>query len=384
MTASSPGKTTSDMDSPLNTHVYAIIMAGGPVKALWPAARKSRPVHCLDFFHQGALITHIINCIESTVASDRTFVITSKEGRECLLKNGTSIRPRNIIAEPIARNTAICIALATAYIKKIDPDAITIVLPCDHHIGDLAKFREVIQAGITVAAEKNGLVTIGVNPEYAETDYGYIQADEQLPVGLSGDPANGFSLFRVKTFAEKPDYATAVQFLESKDFFWNSGIFIWHIEAVWQEFERSMPDLFKDLLVMYEHIGTPDEGAVIEDIYSWVHPVSIDYGIMEKADSVFMIAADFGWTDLVNWDEVAKVAAGIEGAEEACELDVLRMESPGVFLRKPQGKAVCLIGVSNLIVIDTGDALLICSKGESCRVSGAIDQFRRENREELL
>lgn len=372
------------MDTTSNSHVYAIIMAGGPAKALWPAARKSRPVHCLDLFREGALIRQTLDCIESLVPPERVFVVTGKEGRTCLQNAGTALHPDNIIVEPVARNTALCIALAAAYIKKKDSDAITVVLPSDHHIGDLEKFKAVLHAGIGVAAEKNGLVTIGLTPEYPETDYGYIQADEPLPVSFSGHPGNGFGLFRVKTFAEKPDYATAVQFLESRDFFWNSGIFIWHIDVIWKEFERSMPDLYKDLLVMYEHLGTSDEGAVIEDVYSWIHPVSIDYGIMEKAASVYMIAADFGWTDLVNWDEVAKVAAGIEGTEDSCELDVLRMESTGVFLRKPQGKAVCMIGVRDLIVIDTGDALLICSKGESGKVSSAVDQFRRENREELL
>ena len=130
--------------------------------------------------------------------------------------------------------------------------------------------------------------------------------------------------------------------------------------------------------------GSASENEVIEDVYSWVHPVSIDYGIMEKADPVFMIPGDLRWTDLVNWDEVAKVASGIESVRDACELDVVRGESSGVFLRAPKGKAVCLIGVSDLIVVDTGDALLICAKGESHKVPPAVDRLRRENGEEYL
>ncbi|MCF8216195.1 MAG: mannose-1-phosphate guanyltransferase [Chlorobium sp.] len=367
-----------------NRHVYAVIMAGGPAKALWPAARKNRPVHCLDLFHEGIMIRMILDCIAAVVPIDRVFVITSKEGRECLHSACSEIRTDNILVEPVARNTAYCIALATAYIKKRDPDAITVVLPSDHHVGDRENFAAVLRAGIGVAAEKQGLVTIGVSPAYAETSYGYIQADEPFPLDHPGHPGVGFSLYRVKTFAEKPDYATAVQFLESRDFFWNSGIFIWHVDDIWHEFERSMPDLYKDLLAIYEHLGTEGESDIIEDVYSWAHPVSIDCGIMEKADSVFMIEGEFGWTDLVNWDEVSRVAAGIAAFEESCELDVLRMKSAGTFVRKPEGKVVCLIGADDLIVIDTGDALLICGKGESARVPEAVDQLRRENREELL
>lgn len=372
------------MNTTPDSHVYAVIMAGGPAKALWPAVREKEPAACLDLFQEGSMIARTLRTVAGVVSPERTLVVTSREGRECLVASGLEISPENIIAEPSARNTALCIALATAHIKRRDPDAVTVVLPSDHHVRDIGAFSRLLQEGIRVASGKAGLVTIGVVPTCPETDYGYIQTAECLEVADRAEGSSGFALFRVKTFAEKPDYPTAVRFLESRDFFWNSGVFIWHTDAICREFQRSMPELYRDLLAIYGALGSDSEDAVIEDVYSWVHPVSIDYGIMEKADPVFMLAGDFGWTDLVNWDEVERVASGMESLRDACELDVVREESSGVYLRTPQGKAVCLIGVSDLIVVDTGDALLICSKGESHRVPAVVDRLRRENGEEYL
>ncbi|WP_317623571.1 mannose-1-phosphate guanylyltransferase [Chlorobium limicola] len=367
-----------------NSHVYAVIMAGGSAKALWPAARKKQPAQCLELFQLDTMFLLTVRRIASLVPPERIIVISSREGRECIIAGGTDISPENIIAEPSARNTAPCIALATAHIKKRDPDAVTVVLPSDHDVRDVESFIKILEVGIRIAAEKKGLITIGLTPTYPETEYGYIQSaghSEEMP---PEDGEHGYKLFRVKTFAEKPDYATAVQFLESRDFFWNSGVFIWHIDAICREFERSMPELYKDLLTIHEHLGTDTEDEVIEDVYSWIHPVSIDHGIMEKADPVYMLAGDFGWSDLVCWDEVARISASHENPEDTCELDVIRMESSGVFLRKPQGKLVCLLGVKDLIVVDTGDVLMICNKGDTGKVSAIVDLLRRENREEFL
>ncbi|MBM3162939.1 MAG: mannose-1-phosphate guanyltransferase [Chlorobi bacterium] len=368
----------------MNSHVYAVIMAGGPSKALWPSARKKLPVQCLDLFHEGTMIELTVQRIMRVVPPERILVVTSREGKETLVTSGTLIPTGNIIAEPSARNTAPCIALATAHIKTKDPEAVTIVLPSDHDVRDVDAFAGIIEAGIRIASKKNSLVTIGITPTYPETEYGYIQIAEQIsePEGDKGN--TGYTLFRVKTFAEKPDYATAVQFLESRDFFWNSGIFIWHIDAICREFERSMPDLYKDFSSIHQHLCSGSADEVVEDVYSWIHPVSIDYGIMEKAEQVSMLVGDFGWTDLVSWDELARVNALHENPEDSCELDVLRMESSGVFLRKPPGKVVCMIGVNDLIVVDTGDVLLLCAKGESHKVPAAVDQLRRENREAFL
>ncbi len=373
------------MNSGFGKHVYALIMAGGIGKRLWPVSRKQMPKQFADLYDEGTMIAKTVQRISTTVIADNIFIITSEQGRKLIAASLSGFRPDNIIVEPSSRNTAPCIALATAHIKKRDPDAITIVLPADHLVLDNQTFIHIVQAGIEIASVKKGLVTIGVKADRPETDYGYIQVDEELPIPLAFAAGCQFTLFRVKAFAEKPDLTTAVEFLESKDFYWNSGVFIWHIDAISREFERSMPDLYKDLLTIYESLGTEKEQKVIEDVYSWIHPISIDYGIMEKADHVFVLTGEFGWTDLGSWDEVVKVAGRRSlNPEEHSDDRLVQIDCENIYVRKPAGKVVCTIGIRDVIIIETDDALLICKKGESHRVEEAVDTLRRDELEEYL
>ena len=366
-------------------HVYAVIMAGGIGKKLWPVSRKKMPKQFADLFDDGTMIAKTVNRISGVVLEDNILIITSELGRTLLLKCLGSFRPENIIIEPSIRDTAPCIALATAHIKKRDTDAVTIILPSDHLVQDERAFGKIIEAGIAVASEKKGLVTIGIEADRPETAYGYIQVDGELEFPPAFQDGYDFRLFRVKAFAEKPDYTTAVEFLESKDFYWNSGIFIWHIDAISREFERSMPDLYKDLLNIYENLGSARERKVIEDVYSWIHPLSIDYGIMEKAESVFVLTGEFGWTDLGCWDEVLKVAESRTLFSDAKpDSRLVQIDCENVFVKKGAGKVVCTIGISDVIIVDTEDALLICRKGESHRVAEAVDTIRREGQEEYV
>jgi mannose-1-phosphate guanylyltransferase len=366
-------------------NVYAVIMAGGIGKNFWPLSRKKAPKQFIDLFDEGTMIGKTVDRIKATVAEANILIITTPQGREKLAGTLEHFPQGNIIVEPGIRNTAPCIALATAYIKKRDDDAITVVLPSDHLVDDDDTFNQIVREGIALAAEKKGLVTIGIKPDRPETDYGYIQADEQYPLPHPFSDGNDFKLYKVRAFAEKPDYATAEQFLESRDFFWNSGVFIWHIDAIAREFERSMPELYKDMLHIYDNLGTANERKVIEDVYSWLHPISIDYGIMEKAETVFVLTGEFGWTDLGNWDEVLKVAAerlSFNGRHQDNQL--VKIECENVYVKKPAGKVVCAIGLNDVIIIETDDALLVCGKGYSPRVGGVVDTLRREGLEQYL
>ncbi|MBV5304561.1 MAG: mannose-1-phosphate guanyltransferase [Chlorobium sp.] len=366
-------------------HVYAVIMAGGFGKKLWPVSRRKMPKQFADLLDDGTMIAKTLRRISGLVPEENIFIITSELGRKLLSDTLVNFKEGNIIVEPASRNTAPCIALATAHIKKRDPDAVTIVLPSDHLVLDDYAFIKIVEAGIVIAQEKNGLVTLGIKPDRAETAYGYIQADGELPLPAPFSQSPDFQLFRVKAFAEKPDSATAEVFLESKDFFWNSGIFIWHIDAISREFERSMPDLYKDLLDIYESLGTEREHKVIEDVYSWIHPLSIDYGIMEKADKVFVLTGEFGWTDLGCWDEVLKVAGSRSVfSGEHPDNRLVQVDCKNVFVKNPSGKVVCTIGIEDVIIVETEDALLICRKGESHRVREVVDILRREGLDDYL
>ncbi|NTU58482.1 MAG: mannose-1-phosphate guanyltransferase [Chlorobiaceae bacterium] len=366
-----------------DSHVYAVIMAGGIGSCLWPLSRKKSPKPFLHFFDGGTMIEKTVARISGAVRPENIIIITGKQHwrqiHECL----PGFDVANILIEPNIRNTAPCIALATTVIRKRDPDAVTIVLPSDHLVFDEAQFLRTVRKGVKLARDKQGLVTIGIQPTRPETSYGYIQVEPSVMMEDEEADDRSISLFRVKTFAEKPDQATAEQFMQSHDFWWNSGVFIWHVEAIGNEYKRSLPELYQDMQTIHSYLGTEREESVIEDVYSWIHPISVDYGIMEKAEKVYMLAGNFGWTDLGNWEEVINAGFGLEGRDMNGQ-EVVIMESSDVFVRKPHGKAVTIIGVDDIIVVDTPDALLICRKGESQSVAKAVDVLRREGLDEYL
>lgn len=362
-----------------DNHVYAVVMAGGIGSKLWPLSRKRAPKQFLHFFDGGTMIRKTVERISRSVRIQNILIITGKQHWRLVAESLPDFDNENIIIEPNIKDTATCIALATTFIRKRDPDAVTIVLPADHLVLDEEQFLRTIAKGVGLAREQRGLITIGIHPDRPETRYGYIQVEPSVMISdENNDPEDDdIALFRVKTFAEKPDLVTAEQFLQSRDFWWNSGVFIWHVDDITREYRRSLPDLHQDMQNIHTFIGTDRQDSVIEDVYSWIHPVSIAYGIMEKAEKVYMLAGNFGWTDLGCWDEVIKVGLGLEG-RDTDGAEVIMLDSDEVFVRKPHGKAVVTIGIDNIIVVDTPDALLICKAGESQKVVKAVEAMRRE------
>lgn len=365
-------------------HVYAVIMAGGTGGLmLWPYSRKKTPKQFIDVFSSGTMIESAIARMRDFMLLENIYVVTNAQG-EMMMRQSLPWFPReNILVEPVARDTAPCIALATAYIRKRDPDAVMIVIPADLLVLDEQAFAEILKAGVAVAQDRESIATIGITPDRPEPEYGYIQIGKpRTDKNILQD--SSISLFTVRVFAEKPDIKTAQEFIDSGDFYWNSGIFIWHIDAIRREFERSMPDLYKDLQSIYDSIGSDREKAVIEDVYSWIHPVSIAYGIMENAESVCMLAGNFGWTDLGNWDDVLKIERKDGKETGGTDSTLVQVDTANNFIKKPGNKAVAIVGLEDIIVIDTKDALLICRKGRSQDVRKVVDVLRREGLEDYL
>ncbi len=371
------------MDVP-SKHIHAVIIACRTgCLMLWPFSRENKPKQFIDVLGGGTMIESAITRIRSVVPPENIHIITNAPGEETIRRLLPWFPAENIFVEPISRNTAPCIALATAYIGKRDPEAIMVTVPADLLVLDEPAFMNILKDGIAVAHDRKSIVTIGVAPDRPETEYGYIQADkprESKDIALSENSV----LFSVKTFAEKPDAATAREFLDSGDFYWNSGVYIWHIDAINREFKRSMPDLYKDLQSISEAIGSAKEHEIIEDVYSWIHPVSIAYGIMEHAESVCMLAGDFGWADLGSWDDVLKTRREDIETSGRTEANVVQIDASNNFIKKSREKAVAVIGLENIIVIDTKDALLICNKGSAHDVRKVIDILRREGLDEYL
>ncbi|NTW52779.1 MAG: mannose-1-phosphate guanyltransferase [Chlorobiaceae bacterium] len=364
-------------------NVYAVILAGGVGSSLWPLSRKKIPKQFLHFIDGGTMIQNTVARISGAVRQENIIIITGKQHWRLIHECLPGFDVGNIIIEPNIRDTAPCIALATTVIRKRDPDAVTIVLPSDHLVFDEKQFLKTVMKGVTLARSKQGLVTIGIQPDRPETRYGYIQVEPSVMMEDEENADTSIPLFRVKTFAEKPDQITAEQFLQSNDFWWNSGVFIWHVDTICNEYRRSLPELYQDMLNVHSYLGTEREESVIEDVYSWIHPISVDYGIMEKAEKVYMLAGTFGWTDLGCWDEVIKVGLGLQGRDSSGH-EVVMLDSSNVFIRKPENKAVVAIGVKDLIVVDTPDALLICRSGDSQSVVKSLDALRREGQDEFL
>lgn len=364
-------------------HVYAVIMAGGTGSSmLWPCSSKRNPKQFIDLFGEGTMIASAVSLVGERIPPEKTCVVTSLQGREMMERTLPGFPRENILVEPVARDTAPCIALATAFIRKRDPEAVTIILPADLLILDEEAFWKILEAGVGIAGDRKSIVTIGITPDRPEPAYGYIQTDRVRRADCL-PPESDFSLYSVRAFAEKPDRTTAQEFLDSGDFYWNSGIFIWHLDVISRELERSMPDLHQDLQVIYDALGTEREREVLEDVYSWNHPVSIDSGVMERAENVCMLAGDFGWVDLGSWDEVVKmkgartVPAGDPGV-------LVQIEAANNFVVKPQKKVVAVVGLDDIIVVDTQDALLVCRRGQAHNVRKVVDTLRREGFEDYL
>lgn len=361
--------------------VYAVVMAGGVGSRLWPLSRKKMPKQFLDFFGDGTMIAKTIARLQGIVKPENILIVTNKSGKVLAKKQLPHIPSRNIIVEPAARNTAPCIALATAYITKRNPDAIVCVLPADHLISDVALFQQTLRAAIEVADRTDALVTIGIKPDRPETGYGYIQADTMhTDLTTSIKVRFGITAHKVITFAEKPDLETAKGFLASGDFLWNSGVFVWHLRSITKEFQRCLPHLYMDMQHIIEAIGTRREKKTIENVYSWVHPVSIDYGVMEKAESVYVLEGQFGWSDAGSWDEIFRYLREEHIMDDAIVLN----EANNVLAIKPKGKSIAVVGIDDVFIVDTKDALLVCKRGRSQEVKTVVDALKRRQLEEFM
>ncbi|MCK5573713.1 MAG: mannose-1-phosphate guanylyltransferase, partial [Bacteroidetes bacterium] len=308
-----------------------------------------------------------------------TFVVTNRLQRGMLAKQLPRIPEENIIDEPVGRNTAPCIGLAALFVRRISPTAVMVVSPADHIIQNDKEFQRILRIAIQTAEESNSLLTIGVQPTRPETGYGYIQTYNE-----EGDHNPYFSrgVLKVKTFAEKPNLQTAERFLASGDFLWNSGMFVWRADTILQHIEECLPDLYAELMKVDKAIGTARYQHALEKAYGVIRGISIDYGVMERSEGVYVIKGDFGWSDLGSWDEVCN-QSGKDSRGNSITGSVIQKDTTGCYIFSPE-KLVATIGIEDLIIVNTDDALLICRKGRSQDVKEISDYLRRKQMNEYL
>jgi mannose-1-phosphate guanylyltransferase len=357
---------------------YVIIMAGGVGSRFWPLSRKDKPKQFLDILGTGeTLLQQTYRRFKSTCPEKNIFVVTSAEHRELVLEQ-LSIDPSHVLGEPFRRNTAPCIAYGTFRILKENPDAIITVTPADHLIVKEQKFCEEIQSCFDFAAGSDALITLGIKPDRPETGYGYIQADQKKPVPGFGN------LLKVKTFTEKPDIDLAKVFMESGDFFWNSGIFVWNIKSILAAFEKHMPDTYSVFEEGKAYFGTDEEKNFIGKTYATCRSISIDYGIMEKAGNVYVKCTDIGWSDLGTWGSLYEHTPADGNGNAVVRGSVFSYGNSGNIVNIAPGKVAVLQGLKDYIVVDSEDVLLVVRKDDEQNIKQYLEDVKKATKDTYL
>jgi len=360
--------------------MYIVLMAGGAGTRFWPRSRQDNPKQLLKIIGKKTMLQDTYNRIKSIAENDKILIITGENLKEEISNQLPEIPERNIITEPFGKNTAPCIALATAVINKRENGKPTVmaVLPADHLVTNIAAFQKTLQTAGKVSLQSNTLITIGIKPLYPETGYGYIQRNSKLT------EIDNQKLYPVKTFAEKPNLETAERFLSSGDFYWNAGIFVWSTQSILGEFESQMTELHDLIPNLQEKIDTNEMAQEILKVYSATKSISIDYAIMEGAKNVSVIEADFDWSDVGSWEAVYNLSAKNKDKNVSYTDDTVEIDSKNNFFHSDSKKLIAAIDIENLIVVETSNAILICKKDSSQRVKEVVDKLRVKDMDEYL
>jgi mannose-1-phosphate guanylyltransferase len=359
-----------------DAHLYAVIMAGGGGTRFWPLSRMQRPKQFLAVAGERSLLqTTWDRALDVVAGPDHVLVVTASSYEDLTREQLPDLPDVNLLLEPQARNTAPCIAWATAEVKRRDPDAVEVVMPADHLIRDGVAFAAAVSTAVAAAREHGVLTTFGVPPRYPETGYGYIEASDALAVTGGAAAAE---VFRVAQFREKPDLETAERYVAAGNYFWNSGIFVWTAADVWRAFEQHLAEACAPA---QEMLTTGDHDARAE-IYARMPATSIDFGIMEHAADVATVKAGFDWSDVGSWAALHEVTDDNEGDNVAFG-KVVHVDAGGNLVHAPDA-VVTLLGVNNLAVVHTGDVILVASLERSQDVKLLRERLAELGLEHLL
>lgn len=372
---------------------YCVIMAGGIGSRFWPFSRNNRPKQFLDFFGTGhSLIQMTVDRFRPIVPIENMLIVTNVAYKQMILEQIPDMNPEQILCEPARRNTAPCIAYAVAHIKHLvkkragkqgevadweddSMNANIIVAPSDHLILQEQKFQETIRTGLDFISKNDTLLTLGMTPTRPETGYGYIQKSSNT---VAKD------LYEVKTFTEKPNLELAQVFLKTGEFLWNSGIFLWNLRTIRREMREHLPEVAQKFLAGEHTIGTHEEEAYIAEMFPTCPNISIDYGIMEKADSVHVLQADFGWSDLGTWGSLYDLSQKDEKQNATFKCDAMYYDSEGNAVALPEGHLAVLRGVKNMIVVESNNVLLICPRSEEQQIRQIVMDVEAKHQDKYI
>ncbi len=360
----------------MNKHHYVAIMAGGIGSRFWPMSRTDHPKQFLDILNTGkSLIQQTFDRYSKLVPVENIYVVTAKEYVNTVKEQLPEIPEENILGEPFRKNTAPCITYIALKLLKKDPDALMIAAPADHLVLETEKFSDTSNAALNFVNHFNALVTIGIKPHNPNTGYGYIQHDT-----LEAAPG----IFKVKTFTEKPNLDLAKTFLASGDFLWNAGIFVWKVKHVVSALEKYLPEIYEVFAAEKDNINTQNEQEAIERVYPQCTSISIDFGVMEKADNVYVIPASFGWSDLGTWNSAWENMERDYLENAVAGKNVMIIDSAKCMVHVPDNKLVLLQGLEDHIVVDTNDVLLICKKDKEQEIKEYVAEVKRRKGDKYL
>jgi len=353
---------------------YGVILAGGGGPRFWPLSRKELPKQLLNLTGKDLMVNETIDRLEGNVEKENILVVTNSTQAELMLTaTAGRVRPDHVLAEPAARNTAACIGYAAMEILCKYGDGVMCVLPSDHYIKNVDVYKRVIASAIDVAGKTDALVTIGIQPAFPSTGYGYICHEEKR---------NDDGSYAVRHFVEKPNLQKAKEYLLSGEYLWNSGMFIWKASVIMKYFEELLPEIYDCLKKIGDAMNTDREQEVIQEIYPQIPKISIDYGIMERAGKVLVLEGDFGWSDVGSWD-------ALEALYEKDEYgNITYGEQVHIDTRDciiyAKNKLVTTIGLNSVIVVETEDAVLVCDKNRAQEVKKIVEALQDSNKPQYL
>ncbi len=352
----------------------ALIMAGGRGERFWPKSRKNLPKQFLSLTNDGkTMIQLTVERILPLVDIDDVYIATNEAYKQLVREQLPALPEENILCEPVGRNTAPCIGLGAIHIHHKYEDAIMIVLPSDHLIKNNNMFTDTLTNACKIAEKGQNLVTLGITPNYPETGYGYIKA----VLGSSLDNA-----YRVERFVEKPDLELAKQYISSGSYYWNSGMFIWKISTILSNIDKFLPETSQGLKTISDTIGTAAQDSVLKNIFPQLPSESIDYGVMEKASDIYILPGNFGWDDVGSWLAIERIK-GSNDSHNTITGNAITLDTTNCTI-EASNKLIAAVGLENIIIVDTEDATLICSKEKTNKIKEILELLRKQKQEYYL
>lgn len=350
-------------------------MSGGVGSRFWPFSRKNYPKQFLDFFGTGkSLLQLTYDRFIQIIPKENIIIVTNKIYKELVMEQLPDLNEKQILLEPARRNTAPCIAWASYHIKAKNPNANIVVAPSDHLILKELDFLNLINKGLAIVEKENTLLTLGIKPNRPETGYGYIQVNDQIEENL----------YKVKTFTEKPQLDLAKVFLESGEFYWNSGLFMWNVNSILASFEKLLPEVFSKLGSDQTVYNTPKEQAFIDEAFAACPNVSIDFGIMEKADNVRVLLGDFGWSDLGTWNSLYDLSEKDEDRNATLKGNAVFYESKNNIVVLPKERLAVVEGLEDYLIAESDNVLLICKKDHEQEIRKYVNDVHLKYGEDFI